>query len=112
MHTVIEQWTPKQAFLDATDEERGALFAKVGASLTGLEEIGARCIGASSAQAAPRASDHTWFAVWEMPDAAAVDSFFEVVEASGWFDYFDQANTVGELTPIADVLGQHMALRA
>lgn len=111
MYTVIEQWTPKQAFLDASIEERGALFTTVGATLTELEEIGVRCVGASGTRAAPSTTAHNWFAVWEMSDEASVSAFFDVVDASGWYDYFDQVNTVGECVPIADVLAQHMVLR-
>jgi hypothetical protein len=111
MYTVIEQWTPRSEFLDASPEEREALFGAVGAELPRLEAAGVTCLGWSATEPVPNGTAHGWVAVWQMTDSAAVTQFFEAVEAAGWYEYFDQDNTLGELVPVPQVLEQLMRLR-
>ena len=112
MYTVIEQWTPRREFLDATPEEREALFAQVGAAMPELEAAGVTCLGWSRTLPTAHSTGHDWVAVWQMTDTAAVDRFFEAVEAAGWYGWFDQVNTLGQLVPVPEVIGQLMGLSA
>jgi len=112
MYTVIEQWTPRREFLDASPEEREALFAQVGAAMPELEAAGVTCLGWSRTLPTAHSTEHDWVAVWQMTDTAAVDRFFEAVEAAGWYGWFDQVNTVGQLVPVPEVIGQLMGLSA
>jgi hypothetical protein len=110
MYTVVEQWTPKQLFIEASAQERESLFGKVGAAMPQLEAAGVTCLGWGRAQAAPNSTEHDWIAVWQMTSTAAVAEFFEAVAAAGWYDYFDQVNTLSELVPVPDALGQLMSV--
>jgi hypothetical protein len=110
MHTVVEIWTPKQRFLDASTQERQSLFTKVGAAMPQLEAAGVSCLGWGAVQPAPHSTGHQWIAVWQMTSEAAVERFLAAVEEAGWYDHFDQVNALSELVPVPEALEQLMAV--
>lgn len=111
MYVVIESWTPKAAFLDASRQTRTDFFARLTAALDGSAAQGIRPLGwGRTDPAGEHGSRHAWFAVWETTDAAAADAFLGGVAASGWYEYFDQTNVRGELRPVGDVVDEHVAL--
>lgn len=108
MYTVIEKWTAKQAFVEASTPEREALFARVGASMPQLEAAGVTCLGWGTTLSAPQSTSHEWIAVWQMESKAAVDEFFGAVADAGWYEYFEQVNALTELVPVPEALGRLM----
>lgn len=53
---------------------------------------------------------YDYFAVWTFPDAKAVQTFEKMVEAAGWYNYFDQVNAMGTATTPQEVIGKMIEL--
>lgn len=111
MYIVVEAWTPRPAFFSALPEQRAAFFATLDAGIAALAATGVEPLGwGRTDPSAEHGSEHDWFAVWRVRDTAAADTFLASVSASGWYDYFAQTNLRGELRPVAEVVGEHIAL--
>jgi hypothetical protein len=41
-------------------------------------------------------SPYDYFAVWKFPNKEFVKGFEQIVQNSGWYNYFDQVNLEGE----------------
>lgn len=111
MYVVVEAWTPKPAFLTAPPTQRADFFAALDAGIAALGSTGVEPLGwGRTDPSGEHGSEHDWFAVWQVRDAAAADTFLAGVLASGWYDYFEQTNLRGELRPVADVVREHIGL--
>ena len=96
----VELWTPKQAWLDLSKEERQAYFDKVGGEIQKLTNAGIKIIGfAVNDQETPHRSNHQYIAVWQMSSKEHVEMLEESVAQAGWYNYFEQENARGELIP-------------
>lgn len=94
----VELWTPKQDWLDLSQEERQEYFSKVGGEIQKLTNEGIKVLGfAVNDQETPHHSDHQYVAVWQMPSKKHVEMLEESVYQAGWYDYFEQVNACGEL---------------
>ncbi|WP_406451231.1 hypothetical protein OH768_07305 [Streptomyces sp. NBC_01622] len=112
MHVVIETWTPKPAFFAADEETLNNLFAEMQEAIKQLAEIGVVTLGWGKVESAPHSTSYEWFAVWQAPSREGADVFLGGVESSGWYDYFEQTNLVGELRSVETVSAEVRALEA
>ncbi|WP_147995542.1 DUF6616 family protein [Streptomyces sp. uw30] len=110
MHIVVETWTPKPAFYAADEETLTNLFAGIQEAMKQLAEIGVVTLGWGRVEPAPLSTSYEWFAVWQAPSRELADGFLSGVESSGWYDYFEQTNLVGELRSGEAVMAEHLAL--
>jgi len=111
MYYTIELWTPRQAWLDLSTEERQSYIESIGPTLQKHAEMGItmRAMVTNDADTDRRAP-YTYFSVVESPDEASAKTFEADVRAAGWYDYFDQANVRGKARPAEEVVGEHIGL--
>ncbi|WP_371596860.1 DUF6616 family protein [Streptomyces sp. NBC_00564] len=112
MHVVIETWTPKPAFFAADKETLDNLFTGMQEAIKQLEEIGVVTLGWGRVEPAPHSTSYEWFAIWQAPSREGADVFLGGVESSGWYNYFEQTNLVGELRSVDAVSAEVRALEA
>lgn len=111
MHVVIETWTPKEKWLATDEETRRRFFDEVREGMAEMSKAGIETLGWGRVdQDADRPSAHEWFAVWRTPNSATSAAFLEGVDRSGWYEYFEQVNVVGELLPAENAMDVHVAL--
>lgn len=111
MQTFIELWSAKEAWLKMTKEERGKYFEQVGPALQELMEKGVEIIswGENEKDTTHRA-DYTFFSVWKFPTAEMLKEFETLIEAAGWYNYFDQENVSGELSTPDAIIGKMIGM--
>ncbi|MFD3309561.1 DUF6616 family protein [Streptomyces sp. NPDC058656] len=112
MYVVVETWTPKPAFFAAGEKALNDLFTGIQEAMKQLADIGFVTLGWGRLEPAAQPSSYEWFAVWQAPSREVADVFLAGVESSGWYDYFEQTNLVGELRPAETVIAEHLALAA
>lgn len=110
MYVVVESWRAKPEFLALEPAQREALFDEVKKAMGEMAAGGIETLGWGNVDGTdePHGSGHDWFAVWTMPNAAAGQAFLAGVKASGWYDWFEQTNVVGELRPAQDIMAEHV----
>ncbi|MFN3228808.1 MAG: DUF6616 family protein [Asticcacaulis sp.] len=106
-HYLIELYSPKPAWLALNQSARQAFFDGIGAGMGQLSALGieANALGKTDASVL-KAASQTFFALWRAPDATAIATLVNAIEASGWHDYFDTVNAVGEGVDLAGHLQQ------
>ena len=107
---IVEHWSYKSAWLELEEKEREAFIAQIGEVTGELSRQGIRTLGFGEVD---ERLDHAhkgfdFWSIWEMDSLQARDVFLEVVVASGWYEYFDHANTGGLLEDPAKVLASHL----
>ncbi len=102
----IELWNAKQAWLDLTPAERGEYMQQVGGHIQGLIEQGVKILtwSINDANTSHRAN-YDYFAVWTFPNQEMADSFQQLVEGAGWYNYFEQVNVMGQENTVEGVIG-------
>ena len=111
MYILVEQWTPKTKWLQASAEERGAFMQGVGGAMVELSKLGVETLAWSlNDPDTSHRADWNYFAVWKFPSLEASHAFENAVEQSGWYDYFEHKNMRGKWETPEAVIGQHMAL--
>ncbi|HDR9504467.1 DUF6616 family protein [Burkholderia pyrrocinia] len=107
---LVEHWSYKRAWLELDDDGRQAFIAKIGAVTGELSQQGIRTLGFGEAD---KQLDHAhkafdFWSIWEMDTLQARDVFLAAVGESGWYEYFDHANTGGVLEEPTKVLASHL----
>ena len=111
MYIYVEQWTPKQAWLDLSAEERQAFVEAIMPLLQKHEEMGIETLAMASIDATtPSKSKHAYFSVLRMPDEATAKTFEQDIAAANWYDYFEQTNSRGKIRKPEEVIGEHVEM--
>ncbi len=110
MYIFVELWNVKQAWLDMSQEDRGAYVNGVGGAMEELAKAGVECLCWTHVDNKDYLSGHDYIAVWKMPDEATVELFEKTVEGAGWYNYFEQVNARGVMDTPQDVLGHLVGL--
>jgi hypothetical protein len=111
MHIVVETWTPNLRFLQSPSEARAEVLHGVRTGIQQMAAAGIVPLGWGSIEPShDHPSGYDWFAVWQLPAAELVEIFLGGVAASGWYEWFDQINIVGELRNPDSVLDEHLRL--
>lgn len=111
MYLFVELWKPKQAWLDLSQAERAAYFEPLGPIIGDLVGKGLDIIGWSINDAeTDMRGDYTYMAAYRMPSLDLIQTFEEMVQSAGWYDYFEQINARGPLMTPPDVLGHSVGL--
>jgi hypothetical protein len=112
MYVVVETWTAKQEFLAAPLKTKQELFAEIKAAMAEMAQVGIITLGWGSVdRSAGHSADYDWFAVWQAPNAELANAFLQGVERSGWYNWFEQVNVLGELRTVDAVAAEHIALQ-
>lgn len=111
MYYTVELWTPKQAWLDLSKEEREAYVGSIVPTMQKHAEMGitTRAMMTNDADTDSRAP-HRYFSIIEAPDEAAARTFEADVRAAGWYDYFDQVNLRGAARTAEEVVAEHIGM--
>jgi hypothetical protein len=98
MYLFVECWKARPEWLALTPEARGAYMAQLGQGIGELLKAGVEVISWSmNDQDTSNRSPFDYFAVWKFPNKEMVKGFEQIVEQSGWYNYFDQVNLSGEV---------------
>ena len=111
MYTLVELWSPKPRWIDASRQEREAFMAGVGRAMQQLSAMGVQVVTwcRNDADTSQR-SEFTYFAVWQFPSLDVARGFEAAVQTSGWYDYFEHHNLRGASRTPQDVIGEHIAM--
>jgi haloalkane dehalogenase len=105
MYLFVECWKARPEWLALTPEARGAYMAQLGQGIGELLKAGVEVISWSmNDQDTSNRSPFDYFAVWKFPNKEMVKGFEQIVEQSGWYNYFDQVNLSGAVSdPMASI---------
>lgn len=103
----IEIWNAKPTWHSLSTEERATYMNNVGAAIQDLLTKGVKVLTWSdnNSNTSYRAN-FDFFAIWTFPDQASADSFQQLVEGAGWYNYFEQQNLQGQEDTAQNVIGQ------
>jgi len=51
---------------------------------------------------------YSFYAIYKVPEKAALEGLQQAIRSSGWYQYFDQANIAGESVDPAEILRSHV----
>lgn len=110
MHLFIELWSPKAAWGDLNQEERGAFISKVAGAISRFDdEIEAIGWGDTDMEI-DASAPQKYFAVWRAKSREAVKGMTELLRELDWYVYFDQSNVVGLAETPDAVIARMIAL--
>ncbi|MEM9711622.1 MAG: DUF6616 family protein [Actinomycetota bacterium] len=110
MYLFIETWTPNDRWDALPPADRSAFMDGVRGAISEMAAGGITTLGWGTVDDdTPHRTDHTHVAVWQAPSVEALQSLEAGVQASGWYDYFDQVNVRTELRPADEVMDEHVA---
>ncbi len=111
MYTFIEAWTPNENWKNLPEADRRAFMTGVRDAIDQMAEGGITTLGWGANDAdTPHRLDQTYVAVWQAPSAEAIAALEGGIEASGWYDYFDQINLRSDLRPADEIMDEHVAM--
>jgi len=105
MKYFIELFTPTQAWLDLSKEERAAYLTHVNDSSKGLMNQGVVIVSMSeNDQDTLHRAGYNFFVIWTIPTDELADAVQKLMVSEGWFNYFDQLNLKGDSADIFEKL--------
>ncbi|MEM9609724.1 MAG: DUF6616 family protein [Actinomycetota bacterium] len=109
MYHFIEAWTPNDRWAALSTEDRRAFMDGVAGAIAQMAEGGITTLGWGTNDAdTPNRMDHQYVAVWQAPSLEAIEALEAGVQASGWYDFFDQVNLRTDLRPASEVMDDHV----
>ena len=111
MKVFIELWKAKDAWKVLPIADRQEYVAQIGPVMQDLISKGAviEAWGLNEDETQYRAA-YDFFAVTKFPSAALLNEFQEIVDAAGWYTYFEQVNLSGTLMTPEEVIGKILEL--
>lgn len=107
MKVFIEFWKAKEAWKQLSKEERGAYVTKTGPVIQDLVAKGVTIDAwGMNDNTSPYRAKYDFYAVTKLPTQELLDSFQDVIEGAGWYDYFEQINMSGEDLGVEAVIGK------
>lgn len=105
-HYLVEQWSCKPEWLALSQAERVKFFEQIGSAIQQMAAAGIRTLGFGQVQAVAHApAEFGFWAIWEADSAQGIGILLDGVAQSGWYSYFLQQNTTGELSTPDHVIG-------
>lgn len=107
----IELWNAKPEWIALTKEERATYMQNVGGAIQGLLEQGVKVLSWSkNDEATTKRTGYEYFAIWGFPSQEIAESFQQLVEGAGWYNYFEQVNAMGKEDSVENTIGELIAL--
>ncbi|MGU3576774.1 DUF6616 family protein [Brucellaceae bacterium C25G] len=95
-HYLAELYSPKQAWLDLSFDERQVFLNKVGSAMPALTGLGIEAIALGKIdQSQLNADSHHFYAIWRCADDQTLNALINGITQSGWHDYFETINAGG-----------------
>lgn len=111
MQCFIELWKAKDAWLALSKEARTEFVGQIGPAVQTLVDNRMEIVNwGVNDNASPYRGEYDFWSVMKFPDKAAVENFENIVEAAGWYTYFDQINISGNGTMPDEVIGRLIEL--
>jgi hypothetical protein len=108
MYLFVECWKARPEWMALSKEARGAYMAELGKGIGELLKAGVEIVSWSMNEPdTSKRSEFDYFAVWKFPTKEAAKGFEQIVQQSGWYNYFDQVNLRGEMAGPTPSIG-HM----
>jgi len=106
----IELYSYKPAWWQLSASQRTEVAEMVIESIKGLDAVGVTVLGyGTNDRDTSKRAHHDFFAVYRVPDLATQQAFEKQIQASGWYDVFDQVNVRGAGTHYSDALLAHVS---
>ncbi|SDS40403.1 DUF6616 family protein [Gramella sp. MAR_2010_147] len=98
MYLYIEMWNVTTKWMKLGKEERRKLMSDMQNRVKNMKASGVENIGwARNDEHTPYRSDYRYMAVWKMPSIEEVKVLEANLKNVGWYEYFSQANSRGEM---------------
>jgi len=98
MYLYIEMWNVTRQWLKLSVEERRKVFTNMEDRIKEMKSRGVENLGwALNDELTPYRSDYRYITVWKMPSKDEVKMLEENLDRVGWYKYFSQANSRGEM---------------
>jgi hypothetical protein len=105
MKYFIEMFSPKQAWLDMSKEEKSAYLTHVNESSQGLMDQGVTIVSMNeNDKDTIQRVGYNFFVIWTIPTDELANAVQKLIVSEGWFNYFDQLNLKGDSTDIFEKL--------
>ncbi len=111
MKCFIELWKAKKTWKELSKEERGNYLAQIGPHMQALTEKGVEfgAWGENDPDTSNRIN-YDFFGIWMFPKPEMAKEFEQVIEAAGWYNYFEQVNVSGTALTPQEVIGKMLDL--
>jgi hypothetical protein len=99
MYLFVECWKARPEWLALSIEDRGNYMAELGKGIGELLKSGVEIVSWSMNE--PDTSHRAafdYFAIWKFPTKEQATGFENIVQQSGWYNYFEQVNLKGEVS--------------
>jgi hypothetical protein len=107
-HIFIELYSENQKWAAMPEDSRSQYIENVIVAVGQVAALGIEVLayGANESGVHNRAP-YDFFAIYKVPDPAALAMLQDAIQGSGWYDYFDQINVGGPMFDAFDVLRSH-----
>lgn len=108
-HVFIELYSENENWAATPKDVRGQYIENVIAAVGQVAAQGIEVLayGANDTDIQNRAP-YDFFAIYKVPDPAALAMLQDAINGSGWYDYFDQVNIGGQTIDAFAVLRSHV----
>ena len=94
-HYLAELYSPTAQWLALPQPERQQYFAKIGAGMPALTELGVEVLALGETSLCIHGASQKFFALWRLPNAEITHILMSAIADTGWHDYFETINAVG-----------------
>lgn len=107
MKIYVVLWKAKDPWKNLSIEARDAYIGPLSSGIKQLLEEGVEVVswGANDGSSFSNI-DHDFFAIWKFSNEQVAKSFENMVAGTGWYNYFDQVNIMGDALSPQDVIGK------
>jgi hypothetical protein len=111
MKVFIELWNAKDAWKELSLKDRQDYMAQIGPVMEDMMSKGLEITAwGMNEDETGHKSEYDFFAVSKMPTDELLKEFQSIVEAAGWYNYFEQVNLSGSLMTPEEVIGKMLEL--
>ncbi|MFD1094453.1 DUF6616 family protein [Salegentibacter chungangensis] len=98
MYLYVEMWNVTHKWMKLSKEERRKVLDNMEDRIAEMKDTGVENVGwARNDEHTPYRSPYRYMTVWKMPSEAEVKTLEDNLKNVGWYNYFSQANSRGEL---------------
>lgn len=104
MECFVKAWRVEKKWLNLNVQQREAFMKEIIGLIHLMETKGAEVVTYSKCDSFIRyGSDASFFAVWLFPENDLEREFEQLLEKSGWYEFFYQENICGTVAPVTAI---------